>query len=145
MEVVGGTDIVAGHGLAAVGLQIHRESFEGSNPFTCHHALGPQLGRVVTTVQCAYDFQGWRCCVGARQSAAPRSTAVEYSNAIDFHWALVPSSAQIRAQTTLDDCDAGSSQRGGQGFESPQLRPGSGAELPRPVGPGPVTLVGWLQ
>ena len=50
-----------------------------------------------------------------------RGTGVEYSNAIDFHWARVPPSAQIRAQTSLDDCDAGSSQRGGQGFESPQL------------------------
>jgi hypothetical protein len=56
-----------------------------------------------------------------RYRAAPRSTAVLYSNAIDFYRALVPSSTQIRAQRSVGDRHAPSSQRGGQGFESPQL------------------------
>jgi hypothetical protein len=47
------------------------------------------------------------------QFAQPRSTAVQYSNAIDFDRASLPSNAQIRAQTCLDDRHAPSSQRGG--------------------------------
>jgi len=69
------------------------------------------------------DFPSWRCRVCARQSAAPTSTAVRYSNAIDFHWALVSSGAQIRAPTGLGDRHAPSSQRGGQGFEPPCSAP----------------------
>ena len=57
------------------------------------------------------------------QFAGPRSTAVQYSNAIDFERASLPSNAQIRAPTRLVDRHAPSSQRGGQGFESPQLHP----------------------
>jgi hypothetical protein len=55
------------------------------------------------------------------QFAGPRSTAAKYSNASDFDRTSLPSNAQIRAQTRLDDHHAPSSQRGGQGFESPQL------------------------
>jgi len=55
------------------------------------------------------------------QFAGPRSTAAKYSNAVDFDRASLPSNAQIRAQTRLVDRHAPSSQRGGQGFESPQL------------------------
>ena len=55
------------------------------------------------------------------QFAQPRSTAVQYSNAIDFDRASLPSNAQIHAQTCLDDRHAPSSQRGGRGFGSPQL------------------------
>jgi hypothetical protein len=55
------------------------------------------------------------------QLAGPSSTAAKYSNASDFDRSLLPSNAQIRAQTRLVDRHAPSSQRGGQGFESPQL------------------------
>jgi len=61
--------------------------------------------------------------VGTVESAAPRSTAVWYSNAIVFHRSFVPSSAQIAAQTALADRPAPSSQRGGQGFEPPCSAP----------------------
>ena len=52
----------------------------------------------------------------AAESAASRNTAAKYSNAIVFHRASLPSIAQIRAQISLDDRHAPSSQRGGQGF-----------------------------
>jgi hypothetical protein len=54
--------------------------------------------------------------------AEPRSTAVRYSNAIDYDKASLLSIAQIHAQTSLDDRHAPSSQRGGQRFASPQFR-----------------------
>jgi hypothetical protein len=44
--------------------------------------------------------------------AEPRSTAVRYSNAIDFDKASLLSNAQIHAQTSSDDRHAPSSQRG---------------------------------
>jgi len=53
--------------------------------------------------------------------ARRRGTAVWYSSAAAFPRALVHLSAQIRAQRSLGDRKAPSSQRGGQGFESPQL------------------------
>lgn len=46
------------------------------------------------------------------QFARPRSTAVQYSNAIAFDGASLPSNAQIRALTRLVNRDAPSSQRG---------------------------------
>ena len=48
-------------------------------------------------------------------------TAVWYSNAAVIPRAFVPLGAQIRAQRSLPGRYAPSSQRGGQGFESPQL------------------------
>ncbi len=39
----------------------------GSNPFTCHHVLGPQLGRVVTEVRRPPDFPSRPSRAGARQ------------------------------------------------------------------------------
>jgi len=62
-----------------------------------------------------------RPALDAAEFAGPRSTTVWYSNAIVFHRARVLSSGLIAAHTSLDDRDAVSSQRGGQGFESPQL------------------------
>jgi hypothetical protein len=58
---------------------------------------------------------------GAFSDRTSRGTAVWYSNAPAFPRALVPLSAHIRAQRSLGDRHAPSSQRGGQGFESPQL------------------------
>ena len=46
------------------------------------------------------------------QFAQPRSTAVQYSNAIDFDRASLPSNLQIRALTHLIDRHAGSSDLG---------------------------------
>jgi hypothetical protein len=67
------------------------------------------------------------------QIAQPRSTAVQYSNAIDFGRASLPSNAQIHAQACLDDRHAPSSQRGGQGFESPQLHRDNRIKGPLPI------------
>jgi len=58
-------------------------------------------------------------CIASARRAQKYSSW--YSNAAVFPRALVPLSAQIRAQRSLGDRHAPSSQRGGQGFESPQL------------------------
>ena len=57
--------------------------------------------------------------LGCAQSAKPKSTAVQYSNAIDFDRASSPSNAQIRAQRRLTTAMPPSSQlQGGQGSVS---------------------------
>lgn len=66
------------------------------------------------------------------QSGNWSSTAVQYSNAIDFDRASLPPNAQIRAQTRLGDLHAPSSQRGGSGVRgsplaSPQVSGRNGA------------------
>jgi hypothetical protein len=57
------------------------------------------------------------------QFAGPKSTAAQYSNAIDFDRASLRSNAQIHAQTRLIDRHAPSSQRGGSGVRSPLASP----------------------
>jgi hypothetical protein len=75
------------------------------------HALGVPLFGASQQVRVSLRFRK----LGPAESAASRSTAALYSNAIDFHQASLLSNAQVAAHTDRGDRDAPSSQRGSRG------------------------------